>query len=179
MCSPRNDSALRSARVANQCQTIPRILKRVLIELHGKAVNKIIQNRFRRVTCPASNPQKNTKFAKINDAKYKNLQHSEKSQKVRVTPPRIRGVTETRASSIWKQVKFYQSGMEGPYQKQILNLVDPVELAKSWDVIPLRHLHRDRRWEVLPKVMSGYLNARIQRRRDSHQGYRPWTCDLW
>ena len=27
--------------------------------------------------------------------------------------------------------------------------------------------------------MPGYLNARIQRRRDSQQEYRPWIYDIW
>ena len=95
-----------------------------------------------------------------------------------MTPPESEEPQQPEPAQFESKSSFIEAEWEALIKKQILNPVDPVELAKSWDVILLRHLHRDRRWEVLPKIMSGYLNARIQKRRDSHQGYRPWTCDL-
>ena len=96
-----------------------------------------------------------------------------------MTPPESEESSTQEPAQFESKSSFIEAKLEALIKRRILNPVDPVELAKSWDAIHLRHLHRDRRWEVLQKFMPGYLNARIQRRRGSQQGYRPWIYDLW
>ena len=138
---------------------------------HTKAISRSNMSSFE--------SSKNKIFEKIDDAEFEKSQHSVNSQTVLVTPSESQESLKQDPSQVESKSINIEAEWEALIKKRLLNPVDPVELAKSWDVLRQRHLHRDRRWEVLQKFMPGSLNARIQWRRENQKGYRPWTCNLW
>ena len=78
-----------------------------------------------------------------------------------------------------RQSKSIEELWDEIVEKQKIHPNDPVQIRIEWEKIQKRHLDCDGQWQILKKIIPGYRNSNIQRRRENQAGYRKWMCDLW